>query len=266
MMSGVSTTQLLEGRTMVVSGVGPGLGREIAAIAVREGANVVMGARREANLRSAAEEIDATGEQVAWRRTDITSAEDCDALVATAVERFGRVDAVVNCAALDTVFGGLEDADFDQWRAALETNLIGSLQVCKSAIPALKERGGAVVFVGSQAMYLPQLAQPAYAASKAGLLSATYYLAKELGPHKIRVNTIVPSWMWGPPVEGYVKYMSDTQGVPATEVIGGITKDMPLGEIPADDDIAEVVVFFASERARMVTGQSLLVNAGELMR
>jgi NAD(P)-dependent dehydrogenase (short-subunit alcohol dehydrogenase family) len=98
------------------------------------------------------------------------------------------------------------------------------------------------------------------------LLSATYYLAKELGPHKIRVNTIVPSWMWGPPVEGYVKYMAETQGVQATEVIEGITKDMPLGEIPADDDIAEVVVFFASERARMITGQSLLVNAGELMR
>ena len=105
-----------------------------------------------------------------------------------------------------------------------------------------------------------------YAASKAGLLSATYYLAKELGPHKIRVNTVVPSWMWGPPVEGYVKYMAETQGVPPAEVIEGITKDMPLGEIPADDDVAEVVVFFASERARMITGQSLLVNAGELMR
>jgi NAD(P)-dependent dehydrogenase (short-subunit alcohol dehydrogenase family) len=225
-----------------------------------------MGARREENLRTAAEEIDASGQTVAWRRTDITNADDCDRLVATAVERFGRVDAVVNCAALDTVFGGLEDADFDQWRAALETNLIGSLQMCKSAIPALKERGGAVVFVGSQAMYLPQLVQPAYAASKAGLLSATYYLAKELGPHKIRVNTIVPSWMWGPPVEAYVNYLAETQGVPTIQVIEGIIKDMPLGEMPTDGDIAEAVVFFASDRARMITGQSLLANAGELMR
>jgi NAD(P)-dependent dehydrogenase (short-subunit alcohol dehydrogenase family) len=262
----MNTTVLLDGKTMVVSGVGPGLGREIAAIALREGANVVLGARREANLRSAAEELDPSGAKVAWRQTDITKPDDCDSLVATAIERFGRLDAVVNCAALDTVFGGVEDADFDQWRAALETNLIGSLQVCKSAIPALKERGGAVVFVGSQAMYLPQLAQPAYAASKAGLLSATYYMAKELGPQKIRVNTIVPSWMWGPPVEAYVKYMSESQGIAATQVIEDISKDMPLGEIPADDDIAEVVVFFASDRARMVTGQSLFVNAGELMR
>jgi NAD(P)-dependent dehydrogenase (short-subunit alcohol dehydrogenase family) len=262
----MSAAPLLEGRTMVVSGVGPGLGREIAAIAVREGANVAMGARREANLRHAAEEIDASGARVAWRQTDITKPDDCDGLVAMAVERYGGVDAVVNCAALDTVFGGFEDADFAQWRDVLETNLIGSLQVCKAAIPALKQRGGAVVFVGSQAMYLPQLAQPSYAASKAGLLSATYYLARELGPHKIRVNTVVPSWMWGPPVEAYVKYMAETRGVPADEVIEGITRDMPLGEIPADDDVAEVVVFFASDRARMVTGQSLLVNAGELMR
>jgi NAD(P)-dependent dehydrogenase (short-subunit alcohol dehydrogenase family) len=84
-----------------------------------------------------------------------------------------------------------------------------------------------------------------------------------LGPAKIRVNTVVPSWMWGPPVEGYVDMMATAQDVSREEIIAGITKNMPLGEIPADGDIAEVVVFFASDRARMVTGQSLLVNAGE---
>ena len=90
-----------------------------------------------------------------------------------------------------------------------------------------------------------------------------YYLAKELGPMKIRVNTVVPSWMWGPPVEGYVDMMSSGQGVSREEVIGGITQNMPLGEIPTDGDVAEVVIFFASDRARMVTMQSILVNAGE---
>ena len=89
------------------------------------------------------------------------------------------------------------------------------------------------------------------------------HLATELGPHKIRVNTVVPTWMWGPPVEGYVDWMSSSQGVPPEDVIAGITKNMPLGEIPSDGDVAEVVVFFASSRARMVTAQSLFVNAGE---
>jgi len=254
---------LLEDKTMVVSGVGPGLGREIAAAAVREGANVMMGARREENLKAAADEIDPSGERVAWQRTDITDPDQCKGLVAAAVERFGRLDAVVNCAALDTVFGGLEGADFDEWRRTFDTNVMGTLRVCEAAIPHLKQQGGAIVFIGSQAMYWPQVMQMAYASSKGALTSAMYYLAKELGPYKIRVNTIVPSWMWGPPVEGYVDMMAEGQGVPPEEIVAGITRNMPLGEIPTDGDIAEVVVFFASDRARMITAQSLLVNAGE---
>jgi NAD(P)-dependent dehydrogenase (short-subunit alcohol dehydrogenase family) len=255
---------LLEGKTMVVSGVGPGLGREIAVVAAREGANVMMGARREENLQAAADEIDPAGERVAWTRTDITDPEQCKRLVDAAAERFGRLDALVNCAALDTVFGGIEGADFEEWRRTFDTNVVGTLRVCEAAVPHLKARGGAIVFIGSQSMYWPQVMQTAYAASKAALTTAMYYMAKELGPHGIRVNTVVPSWMWGPPVEGYVDMMSKGQGVPREEIIGGITANMPLGEIPSDGDVAEVVAFFASDRARMVTAQSLLVNAGEI--
>jgi NAD(P)-dependent dehydrogenase (short-subunit alcohol dehydrogenase family) len=255
---------LLEGTTMVVSGVGPGLGREIAAVALREGASVMLGARREENLKAVALELDPSGRQVAWRRTDITDPAACAGLVDGAVERFGRLDSVVNCAALDTVFGGLEGADFDQWRQTFDTNVLGTLRICEAAIPHLKARGGAIVFIGSQAMYWPQLMQMAYASSKGALTSAMYYLAKELGPYKIRVNTVVPSWMWGPPVEGYVEMTAQAQGVDADEIVAGIAKNMLLGEIPADEDVAEVVVFFASDRARMVTAQSILVNAGEI--
>ena len=103
----------------------------------------------------------------------------------------------------------------------------------------------------------------AYASSKGALTTAMYYLAKELGPSKIRVNTVVPTWMWGPPVEGYVDMTAQGTGVSRDEVIAGITKNMPLGEIPADEDVAEVVAFFASDRARMITGQALFVYAGE---
>jgi NAD(P)-dependent dehydrogenase (short-subunit alcohol dehydrogenase family) len=93
-----------------------------------------------------------------------------------------------------------------------------------------------------------------------------YYMAKELGPKRIRVNTVVPTWMWGPPVEGYVNMVAQQQNIPVADVIGGITAKMPLGEIPADEDVAECVVFLMSDRARMITGQAILVNAGELMR
>ncbi len=248
---------------MVVSGVGPGLGREIAAVAVREGASVMMGARRAENLEAIAKELDPSGERVAWHRTDISDPAACAALVDAAVEHFGRLDSLVNCAALDTVFGGLEDADFDAWRQTFDVNVFGTLRVCEAAIPHLKERGGSIVFIGSQATYWPQLMQMAYASSKGALTTAMYYLAKELGPSKIRVNTVVPTWMWGPPVEGYVDMTAQGTGVSRDDVIAGITKNMPLGEIPADEDVAEVVAFFASDRARMISGQALFVNAGE---
>jgi NAD(P)-dependent dehydrogenase (short-subunit alcohol dehydrogenase family) len=254
---------LLEGKVVVVSGVGPGLGREIALAASREGASVVLGARREENLRATAEEIEAAGGTAAWSRTDITNADDCARLIATAADTFGGVDAVVNCAAYDTAFGGLEEADLDEWRQVFETNVFGTLGVCKAAIPHLKDGGGAIVFIGSQGMFWPQVMQMAYQSSKASLNAAMYYLAKELGPHKVRVNTVVPTWMWGPPVEAYVDMTSQAQGISKDEVIAGITQNMPLGEIPSDGDIAEVVVFFCSDRARMVTMQTLLVNAGE---
>jgi NAD(P)-dependent dehydrogenase (short-subunit alcohol dehydrogenase family) len=77
---------------------------------------------------------------------------------------------------------------------------------------------------------------------------------------------VVPTWMWGPPVEAYVKGTAEREGRSQQAVIADITTNMPLGEIPADEDVAEAVVFFASERARMITGQSLMVNAGEILR
>jgi NAD(P)-dependent dehydrogenase (short-subunit alcohol dehydrogenase family) len=257
---------ILDGKTVVVSGVGPGLGSEIAAAAVRDGANVAIGARTEANLEKAAADIDPSGARVAWAVTDITDPARCERLAAIAIERFGRLDALVNCAALDAVFGGLEHADWDSWRQALEVNLFGTMQMTQAAIPHLKERGGSVVFIGSQAMYWSQIPQAAYAASKSALVGAVAHLARELGPYKIRVNTVVPSWMWGPPVEAYVNMTAKAQNVDPETVVGGITAQMPLGEIPSDGDVAEVVVFFASDRARMVTGQTLLVNAGEYIR
>jgi NAD(P)-dependent dehydrogenase (short-subunit alcohol dehydrogenase family) len=257
---------LLEDKVVVVSGVGPGLGREIAAAAAREGASVVMGARTEANLEAAGAEIDSSGARVAWQVTDITDDGQCRGLCDAAVEKFGKIDALVNCAALDTVFGGVQEADFDEWRKVFDTNVVGSLQMTRAAVPHMKKNGGgAIVFIGSQGMFWPPKGffQTAYQSSKASLVASVYHLAMELGPDKIRVNTVVPTWMWGPPVEGYVSSTAEAQGVPPEQIIQGITQNMPLGEIPTDGDVADAVVFFASDRARMITAQTLMVNAGE---
>ncbi|MFJ3232408.1 SDR family oxidoreductase [Streptomyces sp. NPDC086787] len=260
---------LLAGRTVVISGVGAGLGHQVAAAVVRDGGNAVLGARTEANLAKSAAEIDPGGARTAYRTADIRDEGQCEALAALARERFGGVDAVVHVAAWDSYFGGIEDADFATWQSVLDVNLLGSLRMTRACLPALKERGGgSVVFIGTQsAVAAPsQVRQAAYAASKGALTSAMYSLARELGPYRIRVNTVLPGWMWGPPVQAYVRFTAQTEAVPEDAVLKRLTDRMALPELATDGDVADAAVFLASDRARAITGQSLLVNAGELMR
>ena len=258
---------ILQNKTVVVSGVGPGLGREVAAIALRDGANVVLGARREHKLIKAATALDPSGARVAHCVTDINDPEQCERLMRTAVEHFGGIDAVVQVAAYETISSSVQRTTPDDWRRSFDTNVVGTTQVVHAAAPHLKQRGGgAIVLIGTQSMWVPQLAQLAYAASKGALLSAMYYMVKELGPDRIRVNMVVPTWMWGPPVQMYIKFQSQERNVSEEIIMQEITSKMPLGEIPADEDVAEAVVFLCSERARMITGQSLMINAGEVMR
>jgi NAD(P)-dependent dehydrogenase (short-subunit alcohol dehydrogenase family) len=257
---------ILDGKTVIVSGVGAGLGSEIARCAHRDGANVMLAARTAGNLEATAKQLSPSGERVGWCSTDITEAAQCEALAAAAVERFGSLDAVVNVAALDTLFGGLVDSTPEDWRRSFEVNVDGTMTLLRAVVPALcKSGGGSIVLIGSQASVLPRVMQMAYSAAKGALTAAMKSLATEFGADKIRVNTVVPTWMWGPPVEGFVNAQAKERGVAVEEVIGEITANMPLGEIPADDDVAEAVVFFCSDRARMITGQSLYVNAGEYM-
>ncbi|NUR58344.1 MAG: SDR family oxidoreductase [Catenulispora sp.] len=259
---------LLQGKTVIVSGVGEGLGREVAVAAYQQGANVVLGARTEKNLAKAAAEFDA--ERVAWAGTDVTSAAACQALVELAVERFGALDGLVNVAAQDKVFGGVADADFEAWRQTYEVNVVGTLQLSKAAIPHLARESGTtgIVHILSQSMWVPatEVKQAAYAASKGALLSATYGMAKELGPQRIRVNAVVPSWMWGPMVQGYVAWTAATQKISEQEALAPITSRMALPEMATDGDVANAAVFMVSPFAGGITGQSLAVNAGDFMR
>jgi len=258
---------ILEGKTIVVSGVGPGLGREVARLALRDGANVVLGARRRERLEAAAKELDPSGRRVAVAATDITDAAQCAALVEAAVARFGQLDGVAQVAALDTLFGGLDEASDEQWSASFATNVVGPVHLVRAAAPALARRGGgSIVLIGSQSSLLPQLPQIAYASAKGALHSAMYCMAQELGPKRIRVNSVVPTWMWGPPVQGFVAGEAKRRGVAEQAVVDEIAQRFPLRQIPADEDVAEAVVFLLSDRARMISGQNLLVNAGEYLR
>ena len=247
---------------MLVTGVGVGLGRECAAGALRDGANVVLGARRADELAAAAAELDPGGKRSAHVATDITDPESCAALVALAQERFGSVDALIQVAAFEHAWGGLYDLNLDDWRAAFDTNVLGALTLLRPVARAMKEGGGgSVVVIGSQSMFKPAMPQAGYAASKSALLTAIYYLADELGPDNIRCNMVVPSWMWGPNVQLYVSMTAKQQGRSEDEVLREMVAGFPLRRMAEDGEVADVAVFFASDHAKAVTGHCLLYTS-----
>lgn len=261
---------LLTDKTVIVSGVGAGLGREIALACARDGANVVLGARSVDNLQKVNDDIAAEcgADTVGFLPTDISRGEQTDAIVAFALERFGTLDGIVNCAAKDDVMGGILQTTEEQWRQTIEINLFGTMNLVRSSVPALETTKGSIVFIGSQTMLKPppQMPQLAYAASKGALMAASYHLTQELGPKGIRVNTVVPSWMWGPPVEAYCSWIAHDKGITVDEARLSLAKDFAMRDIAADEDVAQACTFFLSDKSRMVSGQSMLVNGGEYMR
>src|SRR5688572_27831692 len=182
---------ILQGKTVIITGVGDGLGRECAEKAFAQGANLVVAARSEDKLGKIAEGIDPSGERVLAVPTDVTDQEACEALVSAALERFDGLHGLAQVAAFEMAWGGLYDGKDADWRQALEVNVLGLHNVLRPAARALKTAGGgSVVLIGSQSMFKPSLPQPGYAASKGALLTDMYYLADELGPDNIRVNMV----------------------------------------------------------------------------
>jgi len=257
---------LLSDKVAIVSGIGPGLGQELAHAAAREGAKVVLAARTESYLKEVDEALRSGGAETLVVPTDISQREQCDALVEQTVSRFGRIDCLINSAYTPGRMGLFENSDLDDWRLPLEVNLFGSLGLTQAVVGPMKQQGGgSVVFVNTMVQKKPLLTQGGYATSKGALTAAARQLARELGPHGIRVNSIYMGWMWGPPVEQYIEAAAKGQGVDPAEVIAGIARDIPIGSIPDDADCANAVVFLASDHARAITGAGLDCNGGEWM-
>jgi NAD(P)-dependent dehydrogenase (short-subunit alcohol dehydrogenase family) len=255
----------LHGKVCIVSGVGPGLGRQAARALATHGAHLVLAARRQSSLSEVASEVREMGARAITVPTDITNPEQCAQLVIRATEEFGGVDVLVNNAFRFDAFQSFETVDLALWRKVMDVNLFGSLQMTRAALPAMKERGGgSVVMVASMVARRPQPLQGGYAISKGALLTATRVLAFELGPSGVRVNAVVPGWMSGPSVDVYVQMTSDARGVSPHTIIDELNTRVPLGRIPSDEEVAGSIVYLASDLSSAMTGQAIDVNGGEI--
>jgi NAD(P)-dependent dehydrogenase (short-subunit alcohol dehydrogenase family) len=257
---------LLAGKVAVVSGIGPGMGRDISLGLAAEGADVVLGARRTETSEAVAEEVRALGRRAEVETLDITDAAACDAAVARAVGTLGGLDILVNNAYQDGNHRAFLDAPLDEWRRTMDVNFWGTLQMTRAAVPSMIERGGGrVVMVNTMSAHRIEATYGAYAASKGALETATKTLAVELGRYGIRVNGIHPGYIWGDSVAWYFGYLGEKRGVTAEEVYREVADQTALGYLPPASEVAGSVVFFASDLSRPVTGQSLDVNCGHWM-
>ena len=254
---------LLTDRIVLVSGIGPGLGREIALACAREGAHVVLAARTASALEEVAVAVRAAGRRALAVATDLSRADDCQRLADAARAEFGRIDVLVHNAFLSNPVSLVEEADLDDWRRIFEVNLFGALRLTQAIVPTMKAQGrGVIVFVNTMSIRIVEPLMGGYAASKGALMTASQTLAKELGPAGIRVNSIVPGYIWSAKMEAYFRHLAQERGVTYESVHADITSRTALRHIPDSAEVADAVVLLASDLARAITGQALDVNGG----
>lgn len=261
---------LLANKVVIISGIGSGLGIELALGAAKQGAKLVIAARTESKLDAAEEEIRLlpNGENIDVLKvpTDICEKDQCERLVARTIEAFGRVDCLINSAYNPGVMVPAETANTDSWRAVMDVNLYGTMNLTQSVIPQMKlQRSGSIVNVNTMVTRKPMATQAGYAASKAALSSVTSHLALELGQYNIRVNSTFMGWMWGAPVEYYFKQRSKSENIPVDTLKKEVEQNIPLGRIPTSAECANAVFFLASDLASVMTGACLDVNGGEYL-
>jgi NAD(P)-dependent dehydrogenase (short-subunit alcohol dehydrogenase family) len=257
---------ILKDKVIIVTGVGPGMGRKLCLEAAKEGASVALSARSMDFVNSVAAEVEAAGGKALPVRVDVSSFEDCERIAAATVERFGRVDGLVNSAYQTGQIGPFEEADFGDWQRTINVTLFGALRMVKAVLPHMKAQGGgAIVNIGTMETRRPLADHGAYVAAKSALQGATRHLAVDLGRYNIRVNAAVMGWMWGTPVETFFREEAKKTNVPIDTLIAQVTANIPLRRIPPDQECARTALMFLSDYTSQVTGTSLDINGGDYM-
>lgn len=243
----------LNGHVAIVTGAGRGIGCETAQLLARAGARVVIADIDEASAHAAAEQIRALGGDTIGVRTDVTNPDDARALAQAALEKFGRIDILVNNAARWTtkLFKDMTPEDYD---ANLRVTLYGTLFVSRAALDAMMEQKyGRIVNLISDAGRVGEPYLSVYAAAKGGVAAFTKALAKEVGRYNITVNGVAPGITHTPGAQEFIQSAGGEEK---------LAKAYPLRRLAQPNDIANAILFLASDMSAYMTGQIFSVSGG----
>ncbi|HJT52357.1 MAG TPA: 3-oxoacyl-[acyl-carrier-protein] reductase [Candidatus Angelobacter sp.] len=242
------------GHVALVTGASQGIGRACALALAESGAQLALAARNEEKLAGVVKDAESRGAQAAAFRMDVSEEDSVKTAVKSAIERFGKIDILINNAGItkDTLLMRMKRAD---WDSVLQTNLTGAFFCTQAVISSmLKQRWGRIINITSVFGQMGQVGQANYAASKAGLIGFTMAMAREVASRNITVNAVAP---------GYIE-TAMTEALPQ-ELKAKVNDMIPLGRAGTDMEVAHAVRFLASEEAAYITGHVLNVNGGMLM-
>jgi NAD(P)-dependent dehydrogenase (short-subunit alcohol dehydrogenase family) len=252
-----TTSMRFREQVVLVTGAAIGIGATMAAMFAREGARVAALDIDRARLDEVVRDIGAGGGEAVALRADVTAPADVGRAVDAVAGRWGRIDVLVNNAGGFSKLVAMEDIDLDEWEAIVRLNLTSVFLCSKAVVPIMKrQRRGRIVSMASIAGRSGNVLTAAhYAAAKAGIIGFTRHLAREVAAHGILVNAVAPGTVGTPRV----------LAARSPEATRALASAMPVGRLGEPAEIAEVVLFLASDAASFVTGTTIDANGGQAM-
>jgi NAD(P)-dependent dehydrogenase (short-subunit alcohol dehydrogenase family) len=236
------------------------MGQAACRGAAREGAKVVVTARSASAIEEVAHDIVAAGGEAIAVPLDVTDSDQCAAAAAAALDKWGRIDGLINSAYYHPDWGPLIEHDIDQVLQAFNVGAAGALRMAKAVYPAMKAQGsGSIVNISTLCTRKPMPGEGGYGMAKGALNHLTRHLAVEFAGTGIRVNTALMGWMMGAPLESYFQSMGEAGEAFRNQR----ASEVPIGHIPPDADCAKAVYFLLSDYASEITGAMLDVNGGD---